>query len=284
MTLKKIVIMRLAFSTNAFKKFSLTEAIHLISDIGYDGVEILCDIPHAYPRTLSEQAIVEIKNCINKEGISIANLNAFTLFAIGDVYHPSWIEPDSQQRKLRIEHTIDCIVLAKKLGSESISVEPGGPVDLRTLDRNALIKIFRNSLLEILPVAEREGIKILIEPEPNLLIENSKQFLEFVRLTASDLVKLNFDIGHFFCVNEDLPTTIYNLSNYIEHFHVEDISVERLHNHLLLGEGVIDFKTVFKAIHDIGFEGYCTVELYPYQDCPEYAARKSMEFLDDLIF
>jgi sugar phosphate isomerase/epimerase len=174
--------------------------------------------------------------------------------------------------------------LAKKLGSKSISIEPGGPVDLNTFDRNVLAKIFRGSLQQILPVAEREGIKILIEPEPNLLIENSKQFLEFVHLMDSDLVKLNFDIGHFFCVNEDLPKAIYKLSNYIEHFHIEDISIERIHKHLLLGEGVIDFKTVFKTIHDIGFEGYCTVELYPYQDCPQYAARKSIEFLNGLIF
>ena len=276
--------MKLAFSTNAFKKFSLREAIRMISAIGYDGVEILCDTPHAYPGTLTEQEITEINNCIIKEGISVSNLNAFTLYAVGDLYHPSWIEPDLEDRKLRIEHTINCLSLAKKLGSKSISIEPGGPVDLNTFDRNVLIKIFRGSLQQILPVAEREGIKILIEPEPNLLIENSKQFLEFVRLMDSDLVKLNFDIGHFFCVNEDLPKAIYKLSNYIEHFHIEDISIERIHKHLLLGEGVIDFKTVFKTIHDIGFEGYCTVELYPYQDCPEYAARKSIEFLNGLIF
>jgi sugar phosphate isomerase/epimerase len=276
--------MKLAFSTNAFKKFSLREAIRMISAIGYDGVEILCDTPHAYPGTLTEQAITEINNCIIKEGISVSNLNAFTLYAIGDLYHPSWIEPDLEQRKLRIDYTIDCILLAKKLGSKNISIEPGGPVDLRTFDRNVPVKIFRDSLQQILPVAESEGIKILIEPEPNLLIENSKQFLEFVRLIDSDLVKLNFDIGHFFCVNEDLPKAIYKLSNYIEHFHIEDISIERIHKHLLLGEGVIDFKTVFKTIHDIGFEGYCTVELYPYQDCPEYAARKSIEFLNGLIF
>jgi sugar phosphate isomerase/epimerase len=276
--------MKLAFSTNAFKKFSLGEAIRMISAIGYDGVEILCDIPHAYPRTLTEQAIIEIKNCIINEGISVSNLNAFTLYAIGDLYHPSWIESDLEQRKSRIDHTIDCILLAKKLGSKSISIEPGGPVEFGSFDRNLLVKVFHDSLQQILPVAESEGIKILIEPEPNLLIENSKQFLEFIHMIDSDLVKLNFDIGHFFCVNEDLPKAIYKLSNYIEHFHIEDISIDRIHKHLLLGEGVIDIKTVFKTIHDIGFEGYCTVELYPYQDCPEYAARKSIEFLDGLIF
>ena len=52
--------MKLAFSTNAFKKYSLEESIKTIADIGYDGVEILCDIPHAYPDNLGEKKIQSI--------------------------------------------------------------------------------------------------------------------------------------------------------------------------------------------------------------------------------
>ena len=41
--------MKLAFSTNAFKRYSLQDSIKEIAEIGYRGVEILCDTPHAYP-------------------------------------------------------------------------------------------------------------------------------------------------------------------------------------------------------------------------------------------
>ena len=41
--------MKLAFSTNAFKKYPLEESIRAIANIGYEGVEILGDVPHAYP-------------------------------------------------------------------------------------------------------------------------------------------------------------------------------------------------------------------------------------------
>ncbi|MFL6366287.1 MAG: sugar phosphate isomerase/epimerase, partial [Nitrososphaeraceae archaeon] len=84
--------MKLAFSTNAFKKYSLKESIRLIREIGYDGVEILCDIPHAYPPCLDEDDILSIQESISKNDIEISNLNAFTLYAITDIYHPSWIE------------------------------------------------------------------------------------------------------------------------------------------------------------------------------------------------
>ena len=42
-------IMKLAFSSNAFKAYSLETCIREIKAIGYEGVEILCDYPHAYP-------------------------------------------------------------------------------------------------------------------------------------------------------------------------------------------------------------------------------------------
>jgi sugar phosphate isomerase/epimerase len=95
--------MKLAFSTNAFKKYPLKESIRLIKEIGYEGVEILCDVPHAYPPELREVDILSIKEAVSKNRIEISNLNAFTLYAIMDVYHPSWIENDNQQRELRVQ-------------------------------------------------------------------------------------------------------------------------------------------------------------------------------------
>src|SRR5919197_818946 len=122
--------MKLAFSTNAFKKYSLKESIRLTKEIGYDGVEILCDIPHAYPPSLDERDILSIEETVSKYKIEISNLNAFTLYAISDIYHPSWIETNNQLRELRIQHTINCLHLARKIGGKNISTEPGGPIEL----------------------------------------------------------------------------------------------------------------------------------------------------------
>jgi sugar phosphate isomerase/epimerase len=53
--------MHLAFSTNAFKKYSLEESIRAIANIGYEGVEILGDVPHAYPPLFGEEQIQSAK-------------------------------------------------------------------------------------------------------------------------------------------------------------------------------------------------------------------------------
>ena len=76
---------------------------------------------------------------------------------------------------------------------------------------------------------------------------------------------------------------MYDLSDYIEHFHLADIAVDRVHNHLLPGKGSIDFRSVFKAMDEIGYEGFVTVELYPYQDNPVYAAEMAYKYLNDII-
>ncbi len=281
--------MKLAFSTNAFKNYQLEKSIEIIGNLGYEGVELLCDIPHAYPKNMSEKSIANIKFLIERLGMEISNLNAFTLYAISDVYHPSWIEYDEKLRDIRMEHTIECIKMAKKLGAKNISTEPGGPFYKNNSipsigEIKNLKQIFYKGIEKVLPFAEKEKIKILIEPEPSLLLENSRDFLEFIKMCGpSDYLKLNFDIGHFYCV-EDLNVAIYKLAEYIEHFHLEDIGKDRVHKHLVPGTGAINFKSVFKAINEIGYKDFVTVELYPYQDHPEEVAEESLNFIKKILF
>ncbi|MDQ4014283.1 MAG: sugar phosphate isomerase/epimerase [Thermoproteota archaeon] len=288
--------MKLAFSTNAFKRYSLEDSIREIARVGYSGVEILCDIPHAYAPSFKDDQIRSLKKTLALSNMQISNLNAFTLYAIGDTYHPSWIE---DSREMRIEHTIECIRLAKRIGAKHLSTEPGGPVVAPPLpsssqqqqqqqqqyqDISRLEKMFLDGLTRVARMAEEEDIKVLIEPEPGLLIENSRQFKNFVtKINNSKYIRLNFDISHFYCVNEDPAKVVYELSDYIEHFHLADIAQTRIHNHLIPGEGSIDFRSVFDAMDDIGYRGFVTVELYPYQDNPIYAAKEAYSYLCSIM-
>jgi sugar phosphate isomerase/epimerase len=287
-------MIKLAFSTNAFKRYSLEDSIREIAKVGYSGVEILCDIPHAYAPSFKDDQVRSLKKTLALSNMQISNLNAFTLYAIGDTYHPSWID---DSRELRIEHTIECIRLAKRIGAKHLSTEPGGPVVAPPLpsssqqqeqqqyqDISRFEKIFLDGLTRVTKMAEEEDIKVLIEPEPGLLIENSRQFKNFVtKINNSKYIRLNFDIGHFYCVNEDPAKVVYELSDYIEHFHLADIAHTRIHNHLIPGKGSIDFRSVFDAMDDIGYRGFVTVELYPYQDNPIYAAKEAYSYLCSIM-
>jgi sugar phosphate isomerase/epimerase len=261
-------MINLAFSTNAFKRYSLEDSIREIAKVGYRGVEILCDIPHAYAPTFKDDQVRSLKKTLTSSNMQISNLNAFTLYAVGDTYHPSWIE---DSREIRIEHTIECIRLAKKVGAKHLSTEPGGPVPpppppappeaappQQFQDMRLLEKMFRDGVTRVAKIAEEMFI---------------------TQLSNSRHVRLNFDIGHFYCVNEDPAKLVYELSDYIEHFHLADIADTRIHNHLIPGKGSIDFRRVFDAMDDISYRGFVTVELYPYQDNPVQAAEEAYSYL-----
>jgi sugar phosphate isomerase/epimerase len=223
-----------------------------------------------------------MKALLSKHNLEISNLNAFTLYAIKDTYHPSWVEDVSELRQIRFEHTKNCIELASELGCRNISTEPGGPPHTRTTNPVALRRRFVREMNKLSRFAEDQEIKVLVEPEPGLLLETSQDFLYFIKKIESEYIRLNFDIAHFYCAREDPAEVIHRLSDYIEHFHLSDIAVNRIHNHLIPGEGAINFRSVFKAIVEFGYKGFITVELYPYQNNPVYAATKAFEFLQSL--
>jgi len=271
--------MILGYSTNAFIKFTLTDSIQRIANLGFKGVEIMCDRPHLYPPDYQESDILSIKNEVDQFNLKITNLNSFTLFAVGDTYLPSWIETDESRRDIRICHTLECLKIASQLGCTRISIPPGGP--LQGISESEGIRLFHKGLDRVIPMAESLNVKLLIEPEPGLMMENSAQFKSFVRDIRSAAVGLNFDIGHFFCAGEEPHEAFEDLFEWIGHVHIEDIAPSRVHRHLITGLGAIRFSDIFTTMVRLGYSGDISLELYPYVDTPEKAGSESLAFLTE---
>ncbi|MFY9943448.1 MAG: sugar phosphate isomerase/epimerase family protein [Desulfobacterales bacterium] len=265
------------YSTNAFVKFPLAESLEKIADLGFAGVEIMGDRPHLYPPDFGAREIAELQAILRRQGLRVTNINSFTLFAVGDTYLPSWIEPEAERRQIRIRHTRDSLKMAAALGCRNISVPPGGP--LGDLSRKAALALFHAGLDQVLPLAEELDVRILVEPEPGLLLENTAEFREFIRDVRSPLVGINFDIGHFFCAGEDPRAAFEELFQWVGHMHIEDIAPTRRHQHLIAGQGAIAFPAVFEAMARLGYAHDISLELYPYVDMPEQAGRESRDFL-----
>ena len=115
------------------------------------------------------------------------------------------------------------------------------------------------------------------------MIERFDQYLELAGRIDSPWLGLNFDIGHAFCMQEDPCEWIPRMAPHTKHYHLEDIAADRKHRHLVPGEGVIDFAGVFREIAKSGYQGWVTVELYPYIDDPDQAGRDAKRFLDNIL-
>jgi sugar phosphate isomerase/epimerase len=270
------------YSTNAFVKFPLLTSLDKIAQLGFKGVEIMCDQPHLYPPEYDPQELAAVKAALQRNQLTVTNLNSFTLFAVGDTYLPSWIEPDPDRRKIRVAHTLACLEIAAYLGCANISVPPGGPLE-KSLTRSECLALFYQGLDQVLPKAEALGVQLLIEPEPNLLMERTAEIKSFVQEIHSPAVGINFDIGHFYCAGEDPVVALEALFEWVGHMHIEDIAPSREHNHLIAGHGAIDFVAVFKAIQQSGYDRDISLELYPYVDAPEAAGAESLAHLKPLM-
>jgi len=278
--------MNLSFSSNAYQKFSIEETIRRIASLGYKGLELLADVPHAWPAGLLDGQKQSIRDCLARHGMAIANVNAFMMNAVADprqaYWHPSWIEPDRHYRAIRREHTKRALALAAELGAPGIQTEPGGPLEPGQ-SWAAAADVFYEEFMPCVDVAEKEGVNLLIEPEPGLLIERFEQYLEFADRVGSPRVGLNFDIGHAFCVGQAPEAWIAQLAPHTKHYHIEDIAATREHRHLIPGHGAIDFAAVLGEIARTGYDGWITVELYPYLDNPDDAGREAKEYLERVM-
>jgi sugar phosphate isomerase/epimerase len=278
--------MQFAFSTNAYLKFSFAEAVRRLAAIGYAGVEIMADVPHAWPAFLLDEQKQALRDALAKNRLAISNVNAFMMHAVNDArqryWYPSWIEPDPHYRRIRIDHTMRALTLARELGAPCITTEPGGPVEPGG-SWSAALKLFVEGIKPVAEHAEKEGVLLLVEPEPGLLIETADQFLEFMKHIDSPAVGMNFDIGHAYCVRDDPATTIPRVAKYIRHFHLEDIAATRVHHHLIPGEGAIDFAAALRAIRDMKYQGWVTIELYPYVENPDEAATLALRRIKDIL-
>ncbi|MFM7149184.1 MAG: hypothetical protein ACKO23_05010, partial [Gemmataceae bacterium] len=102
--------MKFAFSTNAYLNFLFAEAVSRLSRIVYPAVEIMADVPHAWPAFLLEEQKQALRDALAKNRLQISNINAFMMHAVNDprqrYWYPSWIEPDRHYRQIRIDHTM----------------------------------------------------------------------------------------------------------------------------------------------------------------------------------
>jgi len=271
--------MKLSVSTAVYYRYSLVESIKRIAEIGYSAVEIWGGRPHAYPDDITDAKIDEIQKCIREYDLEISGLIP------AQFRYPTNLSiEDEKIREASISYISDSIDIAGRLEIKYVSVCPGFTIFGQS--RESGYNLFKDSLYRILEHAAKfDNIEILIEPahkfETDIIIfcEDSLKLLEEINKPNLGIV---IDTGHINVNKESFSDAVRLLGEHIKHIHIDD-NLGYNDDHLIPGEGNINFEKVILDLKKINYKAFLTVELgFGYTIDPDRAVYQSLKYLNKI--
>ena len=278
---------KLALSSGAYQRYDLPRAVRHVALAGYAGIEIVADRPHGYPPDLDDDARGAIRAALAKHRLAVSNVNSEPMEALRDKMRPSWIEIDSVLRDERIQHTLDAGQLANDIGAPQVSTMPAGNLQ-EGMTREQAIGHFVSGLKRIAADATKKKRKkkpcppVLIGARHGFLIVTPADMLDVLKRVGSDRVGVTLNTGHMRSTNQDIGAAIRELKGAIRHVHLEDCSRYGDGKIVIPGSGLVDFKSVFAALDEVGYDGWLTVNLAGTDVHPDEAAKDALQYLGQL--
>ena len=241
--------MKLSFSTLACHEYSFQDICAMATDLGFSGIEVrglgddIFDRGHNMP--FSESNIEVTARKLSSMGLEIPILSSDCCLRYAALAE--------ENKRIVAEY----LKAAKILGTKYVRVlGDDGPA--ATDDGND--EEVLTQLLDLIPLAEEAGVKILLET--NGVYSDTARLKALLDRIHSENIGALWDIHHPYRFAHESPeTTVQNLGMYISHVHVKD-SVEENGEILykLMGEGDMPIKEMIRALASINFEGYFSLE------------------------
>lgn len=280
--------MYLGYNTNGLAHHELLAAVTLLADIGYQGVAITLD--HTALNPYNDDTVHQcgrVAELLAARGLRcVIETGARFLLDPRTKHEPTLVTGNPAGRSRRIDFLCRAVDIARLLKADCVSLWSGVVRD-GAGDREAFSRLV-DSLTNVLTYAERRGVDLAFEPEPGMLVDTMSRYADLLDELAKICVdltrlRLTIDIGHLHCLGEvpiadQIRCWVPRLAN----VHVEDMR-RGVHEHLMFGEGEIDFQPVFAALGEIGYSGLIGVELSRHSHMGPTAARQAWEFLQPFL-
>ena len=279
--------MKLGVITDCMKT-PLDKALKKIGALSFDGVQIYATSGTFSPTTLSNEDKENYKKLLKENGLEVSAL-------CGDMGgHGFEIEKDNAER---IEKSKKIVDLAVEFDSKVITTHIGVIPSDENCER---FSVMLKALTELGLYAKSKGVTFAIETGP----ESAKTLYNFLSKTKGG-VGVNLDPANFVMVTgQDPVEAVYLLKDYIVHTHLKDGKMLKktdpkiIYDHFAeggiealnvadyfietpVGEGDVDFVNYVKALKDIGYNGYLTIERETGAN-PVDDILKAKEFIDKL--
>lgn len=270
---------------DSFRK-SIPEALKLSAELGANGIQVGAAYGELSPKNITPAKTREFLSMVKDNGLTISAL-------CGDLGH-GFGNPEKNPQL--IEDSKRILDLAKELETDIVTTHIGVvPAD----PNHPRFKIMQDACGELAAYADSLKAHFAIEtgPETSVVLKN---FLDTLHSTG---VSVNLDPANLVMVTGDDPVqAVYTLKDYIVHTHakdgrkLEDRDPEIIYGlrpgdplvtnpafiEVPLGEGNVPFEAYLKALNDIGYKGFLTIEREVGDD-PAKDIRTAVSFLKERI-
>jgi L-ribulose-5-phosphate 3-epimerase len=243
----------------------VADAMAQAKDLGFDAIELCIGsqgaLTHETTQAQCEQIVAQAKDL----GIEIAGI------ASGESWGNSPSDDDPAVRAKIIEFTKQALQVTKWLGTDAYLFVPGA-VDVFFLENSPVVPYdvcyerAKEAVAELVSTAEQLGVTIGIENVWNKFLLSPLEMRDFIDGFHSRAVGSYFDVGNVLLTGYP-EHWIKILGKRIVRVHVKDFkkSVGTAEGFVDLLEGDVDFEAVKAALADVGYDGYVTAEMLPYQ-------------------
>lgn len=271
---------RFGYGTNGFQSHRLDDALAVIAGLGYDGVALTLDHLHLDPFAPELPArTAAVRRRLDELGLAVVvETGARYVLDPWVKHHPTLMSGEGAER--RVDYLHRAVEVAHDLGAEAVSFWSGTLAP--GVDHDVAWARLVDGTAQVLTLAERRGVTLAVEPEPGHFVDTLDGVLELrARMGHPERLRVTLDLGHVVC-NEtrSIGDTIRVAGELIANVQVDDM-LPRVHEHLELGEGQVDFVAALAALDEVRYRGLACLELPRQGHAAPVVAGRSLSFLRD---
>ncbi|GAB2758979.1 sugar phosphate isomerase/epimerase family protein [Streptomyces bullii] len=283
--------MKIALDPYMFRALPLDEMVRTVAELGYEYIELSPRddfMPFFLHPRADDERVAEFKRALRTHGVQLSSV--LPLY--------KWSSPDETERQAAIRYWKRMIEITVELECPLMNSEFNGRPE-RAAESEAA---FWRSMEELLPVFEREGIALNLEAHPDDFCEENTPAVDLVRAINKPWVNYLYCAPHTFHlsgpsqVGADIAAMMRYAGDKLKHVHIADSfnhkgssglryilnppgTPARIHQHLDIGQGEVDWDAFFGTLRELDFDGVATACVFAWEE----RARESSAFMLDRI-
>lgn len=267
---------KVALDPYMLRRLPFEEVCRIAADIGYRYLELSPrdDMFPFFVHPRADRASMRrARAALTASGVEVAS--------VLPLYR--WSSPDEDERQAAVRYWRRAIALTVELGCATMNSEFNGRPD----QADRCEAQFWRSMDELLPVFEREGVRLNLEAHPDDFVELNGAAVRLVRAIDSPMVGYLYCMPHTFhlsgATGQDVVTMIREAAPLLRQVHVADSfdhrgssglryilnppgTPARIHQHLDAGEGEVDIDACFDTLREVGFDGIATACVFAWEE------------------